>query len=44
MSNWMIDTLLPGDPIEVLRPTGLFVLRPNDAPIVAFAGGAGSPP
>jgi ferredoxin-NADP reductase len=44
MSNWMNDALSPGDPIEVLRPTGLFVLHDNDAPIVAFAGGSGITP
>ena len=44
MSNWMNDTLAPGDTLEVLRPTGLFVLRDNGAPIVAFAGGSGITP
>jgi ferredoxin-NADP reductase len=44
MSNWMIDALAPGDRIEVMRPTGLFVLRETDAPIVAFAGGSGITP
>jgi ferredoxin-NADP reductase len=44
MSNWMIDTLAPGDAIELMRPTGLFVLRETDAPIVAFAGGSGITP
>ena len=44
MSNWMIDTLAPGDPIEVLRPSGLFVLHDNGTPIVAFAGGSGITP
>jgi ferredoxin-NADP reductase len=28
----------------VLRPAGLFVLHPNDTPIVAFAGGSGITP
>jgi ferredoxin-NADP reductase len=44
MSNWMNDSLAPGDSIEVMRPTGLFVLRKTDAPIVAFAGGSGITP
>lgn len=44
MSNWMNDTLSPGDEIDVMRPTGLFVLRETDAPIVAFAGGSGITP
>ena len=30
MSNWMNDTLAAGDTIEVMRPAGLFVLRPSD--------------
>ncbi len=44
MSNWMNDTLAPGATIEVMRPTGLFVLRASAAPIVAFAGGSGITP
>jgi ferredoxin-NADP reductase len=44
MSNWMNDALAPGDTIEVMRPTGLFVLRATDVPIVAFAGGSGITP
>ena len=44
MSNWMNDTIAPGDTIEVMRPTGLFVLRATDVPIVAFAGGSGITP
>jgi 3-ketosteroid 9alpha-monooxygenase subunit B len=44
MSNWMNDTLARGDPIEVLRPSGLFVLHDNETPIVAFAGGSGITP
>src|SRR3974377_16417 len=44
MSNWMNDTLVPGDSIEVMRPAGLFVLRDSATPIVAFAGGSGITP
>jgi ferredoxin-NADP reductase len=44
MSNWMNDALSRGATIEVMRPTGLFVLRDSDAPIVAFAGGSGITP
>jgi ferredoxin-NADP reductase len=44
MSNWMNDALAPGDTIEVLRPTGLFVLYERQTPIVAFAGGSGITP
>lgn len=44
MSNWMVDTLAPGDSIEVMPPMGLFVLRAAETPIVAFAGGSGITP
>ena len=44
MSNWMNDTLAPGDTIDVMRPAGLFVLRTAGTPIVAFAGGSGITP
>ncbi len=44
MSNWMNDTLAPGDSIEVMPPAGRFVLRASEAPIVAFAGGSGITP
>lgn len=44
MSNWMIDTLAPGDRLEVMRPAGLFVLHERDTPIVAFSGGSGITP
>src|SRR5262245_57191288 len=44
MSNWMNDTLMPGDTIEAMPPAGLFVLRAGETPIVAFAGGSGITP
>jgi 3-ketosteroid 9alpha-monooxygenase subunit B len=44
MSNWMNNVLQAGDTIEVLRPTGLFVLHRRTTPIVAFAGGSGITP
>jgi ferredoxin-NADP reductase len=44
MSNWMNDALAPGDTVDVMAPTGRFVLRAADAPIVAFAGGSGITP
>jgi 3-ketosteroid 9alpha-monooxygenase subunit B len=40
----MNDRLASGDTIEVLRPSGLFVLQDTDAPVVAFAGGSGITP
>src|SRR5262245_51072645 len=44
MSNWMNETLAPGDTIDVMPPAGLFVLRAAESPIVAFAGGSGITP
>ena len=44
MSNWMNDVLTRGDAIDVLAPSGLFVLRDAATPIVAFAGGSGITP
>ena len=44
MSNWMNDALSAGDRIEVMPPAGRFVLRANEAPVVAFAGGSGITP
>lgn len=44
MSNWMNDHVAPGAPLDVMRPTGLFVLRDTDRPIIAFAGGSGITP
>jgi|tagenome__1003787_1003787.scaffolds.fasta_scaffold20963161_3 3-ketosteroid 9alpha-monooxygenase subunit B len=44
MSNWMNDSLAAGAEIDVMRPTGLFVLHDHDVPIVAFAGGSGITP
>ena len=40
----MNDALVPGMAIEVMRPTGLFVLHQRAVPIVAFAGGSGITP
>jgi len=44
LSNWMNDTLAPGDAIDTMPPAGLFVLRAAETPIVAFAGGSGITP
>jgi ferredoxin-NADP reductase len=44
MSNWMNDALAPGDRIEVMRPSGLFVLDDTNLPLVAFAAGSGITP
>ncbi len=44
ISNWMHDHLAPGDLIEATLPAGVFCLRENPAPLVAFAGGSGITP
>ena len=44
VSNWMNDNLKAGDLVEVTRPAGVFTLRDNRAPLVAFAGGSGVTP
>lgn len=46
VSNWMNDTLAPGDIVEATRPAGLFCLGPGDRDrdIVAFAAGSGITP
>jgi len=44
VSNWMHDNLSPGDLVEATRPAGVFRLRENDAPLVAFCGGSGITP
>src|SRR5215471_7814466 len=44
VSNWMHDHLAPGDVVEVTRPAGVFCVRENTAPLVAFCGGSGITP
>lgn len=44
VSNWLIDHLCPGDPVEVGLPTGLFRLTPVRGDLVAFAAGSGITP
>lgn len=44
VSNWMNDTLAPGDIVEATRPAGLFCLGPSDRDVVAFAAGSGITP
>jgi len=44
VSNWMIDTLAPGDMIDMTCPAGVFRLDETDRDIVAFAGGSGITP
>ena len=44
VSNWIHDNLRAGDLIETTLPTGVFCLRENPAPLVAFCGGSGVTP
>ncbi len=44
VSNWMIDTLAPGDVVEVSAPAGVFCLGPGDGDVVAFGAGSGITP
>jgi ferredoxin-NADP reductase len=52
VSNWMLDTLGPGDPVEASVPAGVFCLppggtggvEPTDDDVVAFAAGSGITP
>ncbi len=44
VSNWMHDQLAPGDIVETTLPAGVFCLRDNPQPLVAFAGGSGITP
>jgi 3-ketosteroid 9alpha-monooxygenase subunit B len=44
VSNWMIDTLRPGDLVEVTLPSGVFGRRVREGDFVAFAGGSGITP
>jgi len=52
VSNWMNDTLQPGDVVEVTPPAGVFQLGPSagesdgegDGDLVAYSGGSGITP
>ncbi|MCU1717654.1 ferredoxin--NADP reductase [Pseudomonas sp. 5P_3.1_Bac2] len=43
-SNWVCDTLKPGDTLEVLPPAGVFCPKSLDVDFVLFAGGSGITP
>ena len=43
-SNWFNDVPGPGDVLEVAPPSGRFVLRRRDRPMILFAGGSGITP
>jgi ferredoxin-NADP reductase len=44
VSNWLNDTVLPGNEIHALPPEGRFVLKDTDRDVIAFAGGSGITP
>jgi ferredoxin-NADP reductase len=44
VSNWMVDTLVEGEPVEVAPPAGVFQLTSGDGDVVAFSGGSGITP
>lgn len=44
VSNWMNDTLAPGDVVQATRPAGVFCLGPGDRDLVAFSAGSGITP
>jgi len=44
ISNWFHDRLRVGDSLEVLPPTGRFVLREAAEPLLLFGGGSGITP
>ncbi|MDT5229471.1 MAG: 3-ketosteroid 9alpha-monooxygenase subunit [Mycobacterium sp.] len=44
VSNWIIDNVVEGDQLTMTRAAGTFVLSPNSAPLLAFAGGSGITP
>jgi 3-ketosteroid 9alpha-monooxygenase subunit B len=44
VSNWMIDSLGPGDVVEASVPAGVFCLTPGGGEIVAFSAGSGITP
>lgn len=44
VSNWIHDNLAVGDTIEVTYPAGVFCLRDNASPLVAFCAGSGITP
>jgi 3-ketosteroid 9alpha-monooxygenase subunit B len=43
-SNWLHDALAEGDTVQVTKPAGVFCVRDQDRPIVAFCGGSGITP
>ncbi len=44
MSNWLHDHVGPGDTLELMRPSGVFVTGSDPAPLLGFCGGSGVTP
>jgi 3-ketosteroid 9alpha-monooxygenase subunit B len=44
VSNRLVDTLRPGDEVEVTCPAGVFCLPPGDRDLVAYGAGSGITP
>jgi ferredoxin-NADP reductase len=44
VSNWFNDAVAEGDVLAMTRPAGVFTLRSQSGPIVAFSGGSGITP
>jgi 3-ketosteroid 9alpha-monooxygenase subunit B len=44
VSNWMIDTMAPGDLVEASPPAGFFRIGSGDGEVVAFGAGSGVTP
>ncbi|WP_168791378.1 ferredoxin--NADP reductase [Paraburkholderia aromaticivorans] len=43
-SNWMCDSVQPGDELDVMAPAGIFTPRSLDGDLLLFAGGSGITP
>lgn len=43
-SNWMNDAVSVGDSLEVMPPSGVFVLHKSDTPLMLLSGGSGITP
>jgi 3-ketosteroid 9alpha-monooxygenase subunit B len=44
VSNWINDSVKPGDELPVVPPAGLFLLNDKARPVTLFAGGSGITP
>ncbi len=44
VSNWLIDHVAQGDLLDVTSPSGSFLVRSGNRPIIAFCGGSGITP